>query len=79
MADKHYRSIVKAISWRATGSIDTMVITFLITGKWTFALAVSGVELFTKIGLYYAHERIWEKLSFGRIKEAKKDRPNFEI
>jgi uncharacterized membrane protein len=78
MADKHYRSIVKAISWRATGSIDTMVITYLITGKWKFALAVSGVELFTKIGLYYVHERVWEKLNFGRVKEAK-DKPNFEI
>jgi len=79
MADQHYRSIVKAVSWRVTGSVDTMVITFLITGKWTFALAVSGVELFTKIGLYYVHERVWEKLSFGRVKEAKKDRPNYEI
>ena len=79
MADKHYRSLVKAISWRITGSIDTAIITFLITGKWTFALAVSGVELFTKVGLYYMHERIWEKLTFGRVKEAKKDRPSFEI
>jgi uncharacterized membrane protein len=79
MADKHYRSIVKAISWRVTGSIDTMIITFLITGKWTFALAVSGVELFTKVGLYYVHERIWEKLAFGRVKEAKQDRPSYEI
>jgi uncharacterized membrane protein len=79
MADKHYRSLVKAVSWRITGSVDTAIITFLITHKWTFALAVSGVELFTKVGLYYAHERVWENLSFGRIKEAKKDRPNFEI
>jgi len=79
MSDKHYRSIVKAISWRVTGSIDTMVITFLITGKWTFALAVSGVELFTKIGLYYVHERVWEKLNFGRVKLPANDKPNFEI
>lgn len=79
MADKHYRSIVKAISWRVTGSIDTMVITFLITGKWTFALAVSGVELFTKVGLYYVHERVWEKLNFGRVKTAKRGRPSYEI
>jgi uncharacterized membrane protein len=79
MADKHYRSLVKAVSWRITGSVDTAIITYLITGRWAFALAVSGVELFTKIGLYYVHERIWEKLTFGRVKEAKKDRPNFEI
>jgi uncharacterized membrane protein len=79
MADKHYRSLVKAVSWRITGSVDTAIITFLITHKWTFALAVSGVELFTKVGLYYAHERVWDKLKFGRVPEAKKDRPNYEI
>ncbi|HEX7654970.1 MAG TPA: DUF2061 domain-containing protein [Verrucomicrobiae bacterium] len=79
MADKHYRSLVKAVSWRVTGSIDTMLITWLITGKWKFAFMVSGVELFTKIGLYYVHERVWDNLAFGRVKEAKKDKANFEI
>ena len=79
MADKHYRSLIKAISWRVTGSVDTLVISYLITGKLKWALTISGVELFTKIGLYYVHERVWENLSFGRVKEAKKDRPNFEI
>jgi uncharacterized membrane protein len=77
MADKHYRSIIKAVSWRITGSIDTMVITYLITGKLKWALTISGVELFTKIGLYYVHERVWDRLSFGRLKEAKK--PSFDI
>lgn len=79
MADKHYRSLIKAVSWRLTGSVDTMVISFLITGKLKWALTISGVELFTKIGLYYVHERVWEKLNFGRVKEADKDKPNFEI
>jgi uncharacterized membrane protein len=79
MADKHYRSLVKAVSWRLTGSVDTLVISFLITGKLKWALTISGVELFTKIGLYYVHERVWEKLSFGRVKEAKKENASFEI
>ena len=69
MADKHYRSLVKAVSWRLTGSLDTMIISFLITGQLKFALAISGVELFTKIGLYYVHERVWEKVPLGRVKE----------
>jgi uncharacterized membrane protein len=77
MADKHYRSLVKAVSWRLTGSVDTMIISFLITGKIKWALTISGVELFTKIGLFYVHERIWEKLSFGRVKEPEK--PSFDI
>jgi uncharacterized membrane protein len=78
MADKHYRSFVKAVSWRMTGSIDTLVISYLITGKLKYAFTISGVELFTKIGLYYFHERLWEKIPLGRIQGAK-NKPNFEI
>jgi uncharacterized membrane protein len=77
MADKHYRSLVKAVSWRLTGSVDTMIISYLITGQIRWALTISGVEFFTKIGLFYVHERIWEKLPFGRVQEAK--RPSFDI
>ncbi len=77
MADKHYRSLIKAVSWRLTGSVDTLIISFLITGKLRWALTISGVELFTKIGLYYVHERVWEKLSFGRVKQPEK--PSYDI
>ena len=79
MADKHYRSLIKAVSWRTTGTIDTMIVSYLVTGKFKLALTISAVELFTKIGLYYAHERVWANLAFGRVKEAKKENPNFEI
>jgi uncharacterized membrane protein len=79
MAEKHYRSLVKGISWRITGSIDTMVISFLVTGKLKFALAITSVEFFTKIFLYYLHERVWLKVPFGRIKEPPPDKPNFTI
>ena len=73
MAEKHYRSIVKAISWRATGTVDTVVISFLITGHLRWALSIGFVELFTKVALYYMHERIWNRISFGRVKEARGD------
>ena len=79
MADKHYRSIIKAISWRATGTLDTMIVSYFITRKLSLALGIAGVELFTKISLYYAHERVWDKLSFGRIKEPARDKPSFDI
>ncbi len=64
--EHRYRSIVKAVSWRATGSIDTFVVSFIITGKPIIALSISGVEVFTKILLFYLHERLWNKLKFGR-------------
>ena len=72
MKDKHYRSVVKAISWRATGTVDTVLISFLITGQIKLAMSIGFVELFTKILLYYLHERIWNRISFGREK-LKKD------
>lgn len=73
MAEQPYRSLAKAISWRATGTADTILISFLITGQAKWALSIGFIELFTKIFLYYLHERIWNRLSFGRIKEPKQD------
>ena len=78
MADKHYRSLIKGISWRLTGSVDTMIISFIITRKVHLALAIMGVEFFTKVGLYYVHERVWENLSFGRVKEPR-NKEGYEI
>ena len=66
MADRHYRSITKAASWRLTGSLDTMLLAYLITGQIRWAVTISGVEVFTKIFLYYLHERLWEKIPLGR-------------
>lgn len=66
--EKPYRSLVKAISWRATGTADTILISWLITGQAKWALSIGFIELFTKVGLYYVHERVWNRLSFGRVK-----------
>jgi uncharacterized membrane protein len=55
------------VSWRALGTIDTMVIAYLITGVPLNALTIGSFELFTKIGLFYLHERIWGKIWWGRI------------
>ena len=68
MPDRHYRSVVKAVSWRVTGTLDTILISFLITGHARWALSIGFVELFTKVALYYLHERVWNRLSFGRAK-----------
>ena len=73
MVEKPYRSAVKAISWRATGTIDTIVISFLITGRLRWALSIGFVELFTKVTLYYLHERVWNRISFGRVQAGQGD------
>jgi len=64
MSDTHKRSIAKAISWRATGTLDTFVLSWLITGHAATAGGIALTEVFTKIALYYLHERAWAR--FGR-------------
>ena len=76
MKDKNYRSILKSISWRITGTIDTFLISYFITGKFTIAMSISGVEILTKFTLYYFHERLWNKINIGREKEIQ---PEYEI
>lgn len=73
MREKHYRSVVKAFSWRVTGTLDTIVVAFLVTGTIKLALSIGFVELFTKLLLYYAHERVWNRIPLGREKEPVKD------
>jgi uncharacterized membrane protein len=63
--EAHSRSLVKAISWRTTGTIDTFVISFIITGRFTIAGSIAGTELLTKVLLYYFHERIWATIPWG--------------
>ena len=59
--DSKKKSIAKAISWRIVGSLDTFIIGFFFTGNAKVAAGISIVEVFTKITLYYFHERIWTK------------------
>jgi sulfate adenylyltransferase large subunit len=64
--ETHARSIVKAVSWRATGSLDTFVIAALITGNSKIAGGVAIAEILTKTALYYIHERAWALVPWGR-------------
>ena len=61
------RSLSKAVSWRVVGSLDTFLLTMLVTGKLRYAVSIAGVEALTKIALYYLHERAWRKVSWGRL------------
>jgi uncharacterized membrane protein len=63
--------MAKAVSWRITGTLDTILISYLITGKANLAISIGFVELFTKIGLYYVHERVWNRITFGKLVKSK--------
>lgn len=64
--ESHRRSLTKAITWRMTGTLDTFVVSWLLTGEPKVALSIASVEFFTKIFLYYLHERVWNKIDWGK-------------
>tara|TARA_R100000655_G_scaffold42951_2_gene79014 strand:+ start:377 stop:601 length:225 start_codon:yes stop_codon:yes gene_type:complete len=59
------RHIAKTLTWRIIGTLDTMALGWLISGDPMIGLKVGGLELFTKMILYYFHERAWYKSKFG--------------
>jgi uncharacterized membrane protein len=61
-ADKPIKSVMKAVSWRIVGTIDTIIISYFITGKVTVALSIGSVEVITKTILYFFHERLWARI-----------------
>ena len=60
------RSIVKTISWRVVGTIATVTISYLITGTLALAFSIGGIELVSKMVLYFFHERTWNNIKWGR-------------
>ena len=75
--ESHYRSIVKAVSYRILGSSTTALIFYVLTGKASLSLGAGALDMVLKIGVYFAHERIWNHISFGRGTAVKA--PEYEI
>ena len=59
------RHVAKTLTWRIIGTIDTFLLSWLITGDPIVGLSIGGVEVFTKMILYYLHERTWIKINWG--------------
>lgn len=68
------RSIAKAVSYRLLGSMVTGLIFFVLTGKAGLSVGAGGLDMVLKIGAYFVHERIWDRIEFGRGKP-----PEYEI
>jgi len=64
--DSHPRSIAKAVSWRLLGSVDTFVLSLIFTGSLRLAGSIAVTEMFTKMVLYHAHERVWSAIPWNR-------------
>jgi len=69
MADKHIRSITKGISWRVIATITTMTLVFLFTGDVSLSLGIGAFDVLLKLVFYYAHERAWNGIAWGRVTE----------
>jgi len=65
VSDQPIRSFAKAVSWRVTGTIDTFLISWLITGHALIASGIALTEIMTKVGLYWLHERVWSRIRWG--------------
>lgn len=65
-AETHTRSVLKAVSWRTLGTLDTFAISWLLTGRVAIAGSIAALEIATKIVWYYLHERIWAAIHWGR-------------
>ncbi|WP_374281658.1 DUF2061 domain-containing protein [Novosphingobium sp.] len=63
--ETHSRSLIKGISWRVLGSIDTFLLSLLFTSSAKAAGAIAGTEVITKVLLYYFHERVWASIGWG--------------
>ena len=63
------RHIAKTVSWRIVGTLDTIILAGIITGSWEMGFGIGGIEVLTKMILYFLHERAWYKFSKFGIKK----------
>jgi len=65
--ETHLRSVVKGFSWRVIATMVTTVVVFIYSGELAAAAIVGSIDALAKIGLYWGHERIWQRIYWGRI------------
>lgn len=62
------RSIVKAVTWRAGGTVVTFMVVWIVAGELSLAAQIGILDTAIKIGAFYVHERFWNRLNFGKQK-----------
>ena len=71
--DTKRRSLVKSLSWRVFATVITFLVALIITGKLDFALEIGLLDTTIKFLTYFAHERMWTRIPYGRGKKAEPD------
>ena len=72
--DSNRRHIIKTFSWRAIGTIDTILFGWILTGDPLTAIKIGGIETVSKMILYFGHEKLWYKINFGLDMRIKRKR-----
>jgi len=72
--ESHYRSIAKAITWRVGGSLVTFVVAWILSRDISLSAGIGLLDTGIKIGAFYVHERLWNRISFGKSKS-----PEYQI
>lgn len=66
--ESHFRSIIKAVTWRAGGTVVTFAVAWILTRKFELAAQIGLLDTTIKLAAFYVHERMWMKISFGKLK-----------
>ena len=65
LVDSNKRHIYKTFSWRAVGTLDTIILSWIIIGNPLTGLKIGVTEVITKMTLYFFHEKLWYRINFG--------------
>ncbi|MGK0447880.1 MAG: putative membrane protein [Polaribacter sp.] len=65
-SERPLRSVIKAFSWRLIGTLDTLIVSYILTGEIGLATTIASVDFITKLVLYFFHERIWNTIKWGK-------------
>lgn len=63
------RHILKTFSWRFIGTLDTFIISWIITGNLLTGVKIGVIETISKMVLYFCHEKVWYRINFGLDKK----------
>ena len=67
--ETNWRSIIKTVTWRLTGSSATFAVSYAIVGSFAVSSTIALVQLTLNTALYYIHERIWSRITWGQQNE----------
>ncbi|MFT4801099.1 MAG: putative membrane protein [Flavobacteriaceae bacterium] len=78
IVESNKRHVLKTFSWRAIGTVDTVILSWIITGNPLTGLKIGVSEVFTKMILYFLHEKLWYRINFGLNKRNKRKRERMD-